>query len=265
MANLTVEVMNMKQNKDSFLQKVKDNAFYLTFGIGLIALLVAVSIYTVKQQDNQIAQLDLNTASDYSELATEAADTKETNGQVTKKTGETTRVTTEVVQTTQDTEHTDVTETATESVTLPVSSPAGELNFNSEETIGWPVNGEVILPYSMETTVYFKTLDQYRCNPGMLIGADTGESVKSVYLGKVTKVTSDDVYGNMVTVYLGNNYSVVYGQLDAIHVKEGDYVKAGDVIGTVATPTDSFSEEGSHVFLQMLDEETPVDPTLFME
>ena len=205
---------------------------------------------------------------------------EETGGNISSDFGETTRQTMEEndedlsqpdeVSTSQmgdDTSAYDTTASVFEDrdYALPTNAPAGELTFNSEETISWPVNGKVILPYSMDTTVYFKTLDQYQCNPGMLIGAKRGTEVKSAYLGKVTKVTSDDVYGNLVTVYLGNDYSVVYGQLDTIHVAEGDYVKEGDTIGTVANPTDTLLEEGSHVFFQMLYQEKPVDPMLFMD
>ena len=84
-------------------------------------------------------------------------------------------------------------------------------------------------------------------------------------MGKVTKVTSDDIYGNLVTVYIGNDYSLVYGQLDTIYVKEGDYIKAGDSIGTIGNPTDSFEEEASHLFFEMTEKDTPVDTMLFIE
>lgn len=258
----------MKQGNTNLLQKLKDNAFYVALGIGLIALLAVVAVYTVEQQNNQIAELDLNTASDYKEVTTEEPVIEETNGSIADLSGETYREdsTTEVeLQNTEElTEEVLPVEETTE-YALPVSSPAGELSFNSEETISWPVNGEVILPYSMNTTVHFKTLDQYQCNPGMMIAAGSGTTVKSAYLGQVTKVTSDNVYGNMVTVYLGNDYSAVYGQLDTIYVKEGDYVKAGDSIGTIGAPTDSFTEEGSHLFFQLYDGDTPVDPMLFIE
>lgn len=258
----------MKQGNTNLLQKLKDNAFYVALGIGLVALLAVVAVYTVEQQNNQIAELDLNTASDYKEVTTEEPVIEETNGAVADLSGEKTRedTTTEVeLQNTEEiTEEVLPVEETTE-YALPVSSPAGELSFNSEETISWPVNGEVILPYSMNTTVHFKTLDQYQCNPGMMIAAGSGTTVKSAYLGQVTKVTSDNIYGNMVTVYLGNDYSAVYGQLDTIYVKEGDYVKAGDSIGTIGAPTDSFTEEGSHLFFQLYDGDTPVDPMLFIE
>ena len=99
----------------------------------------------------------------------------------------------------------------------------------------------------------------------MLIQAGAGTTVKNAYLGKVTEITSDNVYGNMVTLYVGNEYSIVYGQLDTIYVKEGDFIKAGDSIGTVGNPTDSFAEEGSHLFFQMKCGEEMVDPMLYIE
>lgn len=265
---LAIEVMEMKKGNINLLQKLKDNAFYLALGVGMFALLAVVAVYTVEQQNNQVAELDLNTASDYTEVTTSEPIVEETNGKTADSAGVKERRTKAVKSTTQEMEDTSEEILPVEETTeyaLPTSAPAGELSFNSEETISWPINGEVILPYSMDTTVYFKTLDQYQCNPGMLIAAGSGSTVKSAYVGKVTKVTSDDLYGNMVTIYLGNDYSTVYGQLDTIYVKEGDYVKAGDSIGTVGAPTDSFIEEGNHLFFQMYDGETPVDPMLFIE
>ena len=262
-------------NRDkTFFQKIKDNAFYVALGLGLIAILAVVAVYTKEQSASQIAEneVDLNKASDYQEITTEEQDVvKETNAKTADQSGTEEKTTAEDIETTDEVAEAVTTQETEESVTteseeqVPVTTDVGELNFTSDKTIDWPVNGEVILPYSMETTVYFKTLDQYQCNPGMLISAGSGTTVQNAYLGKVTKVTSDNEYGNMVTLYIGNDYSIVYGQLDTIYVKEGDYVKAGQSIGTIGNPTDSFQEEGSHLFFQMLEGETPVDPLLYIE
>ena len=269
------------QNRDkTILQKLKDNAFYVALGLGLLAILAVVAVYTMERNGEQLAEneVDLNQASDYAVVITEENVVEETNGKTANQSGETNReqqttetvtteeVTEEVAESTEDNavEEESVSET-TESEQLPVAADAGELNFTSDKTLTWPVSGNVILPYSMETTVYFKTLDQYQCNPGMLIAAGNGTTVQNAFLGKVTKVTSDNTYGNMVTLYIGNDYSIVYGQLDAVYVKEGDYVKAGESIGTIGNPTDSFSEEGSHLFFQMYQGEETVDPLIFME
>ena len=282
MEKISVEVMNMKNRDTSFLQKLKDNAFYVALGLGLMAILAVVAVYTVEQNGSRLAsnEVDLNKASDYKTITEQKVE--KTNGDTAKKeeVQKDTQQTATRQQTTSESTQESIERTEqdaaddvksgsglqkNEADALPVTSNAGELDFTSDKTITWPVNGEVILPFSMETTVYFKTLDQYQCNPGMMIAAGNGTTVKNAYMGKVTKVTSDDIYGNLVTVYIGNDYSLVYGQLDTIYVKEGDYIKAGDSIGTIGNPTDSFEEEGSHLFFEMTEKDTPVDPMLFIE
>ena len=275
MANLSLEVMKMQNRDQTFLQKLKDNAFYVALGLGLLAILAVVAVYTMGRGGTQVAEndLDLNQASDYTAITTEDKKIEETNAKTANQKGSAgrTTATTEDKKTTQEVTTEAVTEQVTESTEsvnaeqIPVTTDVGELDFTSDKTLTWPVNGDVILPYSMETTVHFKTLDQYQCNPGMLIAAGNGTTVKNAYLGKVTKVTSDNMYGNLVTLYIGNDYSIVYGQLDTIYVKEGDYVKAGESIGTIGNPTDSFTEEGSHLFFQMLEGEKPIDPMMFIE
>ena len=281
----------MKNGDKTFLQKIKDNAFYLSLGIGLFAILAVVGVYTAQQNELKVAEneMDLNVASDYADLENyEGAKVAETNGDVTRE--EEIASTKEVVKE-QDAEKTedmadaeaakeheqsdetaDAPSTANEQEAssedgeaVPTAGDTGRLDFNSEKTITWPINGEVILPYSMETTVYYETLDQYKCNPGMLIQAGVGTTVQNAYLGQVTSVTSDNTYGNMVTLYIGNEYSIVYGQLDAVYVKEGDFIKAGQSIGTVGNPTDSFAKEGSHLFFQMKCGEETVDPMMYIE
>lgn len=285
MAKLFLEVMKMQNRDKTILQKLKDNAFYVALGLGLLAILAVVAVYTMERNGEQLAEneVDLNQASDYAVVTTEENLVEETNGKTANQSGETNREDSqnpENVTTTEDAMEEGTTEEGTtqetivdekqiseitESERLPITADAGELNFTSDKTLTWPVSGDVILPYSMETTVYFKTLDQYQCNPGMLIAAGNGTTVQNAFLGKVTKVTSDNTYGNMVTLYIGNDYSIVYGQLDTIYVKEGDYVKAGESIGTIGNPTDSFAEEGSHLFFQMYQGEETVDPMIFMD
>lgn len=297
----------MNNRDKTLLQKLKDNAFYLSLGLGLFAVLAVVGVYTAQQNDMKIAEneMDLNVASNYTDITEKdmeetndkvtKQDVKETNGKVAKQdvdvtNGDVTKEEEDIAVTNgevtkqdvdeiseeeskkseesteanvDDLEQMDLDENAGESI--PTTVEAGELDFNSEKTITWPVNGQVLIPYSMETTVHFKTLDQYQCNPGMMIQAGVGTTVQNAYLGQVTNVTSDNTYGNLVTLYIGNDYSITYGQLDTIYAKEGDFVKAGQSIGTVGKPTDSFTEEGSHLFFQMSCGDETVDPMLYIE
>lgn len=279
----------MKMRDNNFLQKLKNNAFYIALGLGLIAVLAVVAVYTLERGDTDLAksQMDLNQVSDYvpdedipvadvdgsimrndsvpeitTETKTEAADEQNTDLAVNDDKD---KEQTEEPATSEEIKESDAPKEITEEPSVAVAANAGELNFTSNKTIGWPVQGKVLIPFSMETTVYFETLDQYQCSSAMMIAAGKGTTVQNAYLGQVTNITSDDTYGNMVTLYIGNDYSIVYGQLDTVYVNEGDFVKAGESIGTIGTPTDSFEKEGSHLYFQMLQKEQPVDPLLYVE
>ena len=63
--------------------------------------------------------------------------------------------------------------------------------------------GNIILPYSMDATVYYTTLDQYACNDGIIVGAKVGEEVVSPANGRVVNIEDTDRYGKVVTIYLG--------------------------------------------------------------
>lgn len=136
--------------------------------------------------------------------------------------------------------------------------------FDAEKGLLWPVEGDILLKYSMDKTVYFKTLAQYKYNPGLFIGAEVGTEVKAAADGKVTEVSKDDDYGMIVKVDLGNDYIITYGQVTDVAVKAGDEVKEGDVIAKVSEPTKYYAEEGTHLYLQVNQGEESVDPLLLL-
>ena len=51
----------------------------------------------------------------------------------------------------------------------PVISQTVDLNFTESSLMQWPVNGQVVLDYNMENTVYFPTLNVYKLNPAVAI------------------------------------------------------------------------------------------------
>lgn len=137
--------------------------------------------------------------------------------------------------------------------------------YDGKQRLPWPVMGNVILPYSMDTTVYYTTLDQYACNDGLLIGAKKGEEVTAVADGRIVNVAQSDRYGTMVTLLIGDNYEVFYGQMGNVKHEIGDEVKEGDVLGLVAEPTRSFVLEGPHLYFKMTYQGEPVNPVDYLE
>ena len=134
------------------------------------------------------------------------------------------------------------------------------LTFSDSDTLVWPVVGNILVNYSMDKTVYFPTLQQYKYNPAIIIQANEGDLITSASAGKVVSVFTDSQIGNGITMELGGGYEATYGQLTNILVSEGSFVAAGDVIAEVASPTKYYSVEGTNVYFKLTKDGEPVNP-----
>ena len=80
----------------------------------------------------------------------------------------------------------------------PVTKPTvaeSVLHFDTEKGIAWPLEGELLLDYSMDQTIYFPTLEQYRCNPALVIEGAVNDKVFSAAKGKIMDITENEVTG----------------------------------------------------------------------
>lgn len=165
----------------------------------------------------------------------------------------------------EDSEEPDPTEVADHDVVpevpqAPVAEPQEEILHFSKEGLTWPIEGTVLLDYSMDATIYFPTLNQYQYNPAMVISGAVNSKVYFVSKGKITDVSTNEETGCTVTQDLGDGYTAVYGQLKEINNKVGDTVEAGQVVGYVSEPTKYYSLEGANVYFKLLKDGVPVDP-----
>lgn len=167
-------------------------------------------------------------------------------------------------QVAENSETTDsATETAEEAEHVTAAVPS--LHFPTEEGLLWPMDGNVIMNYSMDATVYHATLDQYKYNPAIIIAGAVNNKVYSVAKGQVTDISQNEVTGMTVTVDLGDGYQAIYGQLKELNFAEGDYLESGHVIGYVSEPTKYYSVEGSNLYFELRKDGKPIDPILFFE
>ena len=90
-----------------------------------------------------------------------------------------------------------------------------KLHFDQETGLLWPVEGDILIEYSPEKVVYFPTLSQFKTNPALIIGSKVGESVKSSSSGVVKNIETNDETGTTVTIAIGDDFKVVYGQRGA--------------------------------------------------
>lgn len=135
-----------------------------------------------------------------------------------------------------------------------------ELHFSEEEQLLWPVVGNVLINYSMDSSVYFPTLEQYKYHPAIVIQAKEGQNITAAAKGKVTKIEKTEELGNVITMDLGSGYEILYGQLTNLQVKEGDLVEKGVHIADVAAPTKYYSVEGDNVYFALKKNGEPVNP-----
>ena len=151
------------------------------------------------------------------------------------------------------------------SVQAESSEPTYTL-FDDSKEMSWPVEGQIVMDYSVDTAVYDKTLDQYRTNDSLSIAAPADTEVHAAADGVVEAVSNDRVNGNMVVLAHGNGWTTTYSQLrDDVDVTEGQVVCQGDVIGRVGTPTAYSEALGTHLTFTVSKENESVDPKLVLK
>ena len=144
------------------------------------------------------------------------------------------------------------------------SAEAVALQFSENSELLWPVSGQILMNYSMDKTVYFQTLDQYKYNPALIISGAEGDQVISGAAGLVKSIDVTAQTGTTVNLDLGSGYELLIGQLKEVPVNAGDYVDANTVIGYVSQPTKYYSVEGCNVYYEMRKDGLPIDPLEFV-
>lgn len=147
----------------------------------------------------------------------------------------------------------------------PASGAAADVWFSEDSTLTWPASGAVLIGYSMDQTVFFSTLEQYKYNPALIIGGEVGETISASAAGIVTNIEDTAQTGTTVTLDMGNGYSAVYGQVTDVPLSVGDYVASGETVGILNEPAKYYSVEGPNLYFEILKDGTPVDPMNFME
>lgn len=159
----------------------------------------------------------------------------------------------------------DVTVPDTASIDSAETAGGGSgINFSEEDKLIWPVSGAVLMNYSMDKTVYFATLEEYKYNPALIIGGAVNDQVISAGKGIVKSIDKTPQEGTTVTVDMGNGYEAIYGQLQNVQVKTGDSVEAKTVLGYLAEPTRYYSVEGCNLYFEFRKDGQPVDPLQYL-
>ena len=242
-------IMN-KNERPSFL---RGKGAAVGIVICFVAVIAMVGAYTFnnyqKQIDEQVAK-----AEDQAEELTEEKSEEAATDDIVLPEEE------EPMETQEQTENNSASESETSA-----SGGTSEVWFGEESTLAWPASGAVLISYSMDQTVFFSTLEQYKYNPALIIGGEVGEMIAASAAGIVTNIEDTAQTGTTVTLDMGNGYSAIYGQLTDVPLAAGDYVAAGETVGILNEPTKYYSVEGPNLYFGILKDGEPVDPMNFME
>lgn len=281
-----LEVMMVK--KENFSAYFKGKNFYISLLVGVCAVIAITAVYVSVTTDNNKDLVDLNEP--LTEVADEQVDTNEISDEKDIDVADSTKG---VDQNKNDnllendivTDDSALQEAISSNVVdekksdskkanqvnpdaVAVMNPGGTPNFKFSEEDGllWPIknNPDVIMKYSMDKGIFFQTLMQYKCNPAVIIASEVGDEVLSASDGIVTEISNNEETGLTLTMSIGNDYSLTFGQLEDCTVDVGDVVKEGDILGKVAKPTKYYIVEGSNLYFQVTEKGETVDPLLLL-
>ena len=128
-----------------------------------------------------------------------------------------------------------------------------------------PVSGNMALDYSMDALCYNPTTRDWRTHNGMDIAAAEGTTVCAAADGTVESVQEHDTMGTTVVICHADGYKTTYSSLEKeAAVSVGQYVQAGDTIGTVGNTALLETALGEHLHFAVTCNGKPVDPEEFL-
>ncbi len=119
----------------------------------------------------------------------------------------------------------------------------------------WPIKGRLTSRFGLRVSPF---TGKKALHAGIDIGAPTGTEVRAPASGKVVVAAYDGKMGKFIRIDHGYGVETTYGHLSKIHVKYGDRVQRGDLIGLVGS-TGKFST-GPHLHYQVAVNDKVVDP-----
>jgi murein DD-endopeptidase MepM/ murein hydrolase activator NlpD len=112
-------------------------------------------------------------------------------------------------------------------------------------------------PFSGHITSDFGPRSRVRYHYGVDIKLATGDSVRCAFEGTVRIARRSSTFGNVVMVRHKNGLETIYAHLSAIHVKIGQHVESGEILGLGGNTGHSF---GSHLHYEVRYKGMPINP-----
>jgi len=119
----------------------------------------------------------------------------------------------------------------------------------------YPVKGKILNRFGKKKDKRYGTYIVYN---GINLKVRKGTEVRSVFRGKVLYTGTLEGYGKIIIVGHGDGYHSLYGHLDKIVTKKGEWVQEGTVIGESG---DTGSLLGATLYFELRHKGKPIEPT----
>ncbi len=144
---------------------------------------------------------------------------------------------------------------AKENIIEKLEIEAGITNINGIKISAVPVSGKISSRYGSISSV------RSSAHTGLDISAPKGTAIKAVADGTVIFAASKGSYGNLVKLDHGNGVESWYAHTSKMYVKNGQEVKAGDIIALVGSTGNS---TGPHLHLEIRIDGKHVNPQEYL-
>lgn len=126
-----------------------------------------------------------------------------------------------------------------------------------------PVPGQTLQAFSGDELIYSETLGDWRTHNGADLAANAGDTVQCAAAGEVVTAQEDARWGGVVEVSCGDVTVRYAGLALPLTVSEGQQLAAGQAVGQVGRSCES--AQASHLHLEVLQEDSYLDPIAWME
>jgi len=121
-----------------------------------------------------------------------------------------------------------------------------------KRTLPWPVKGRLVSGFSLKAKPPVR---------GLILAANDGATVQSVFWGKVVHNDTLRGFGHVVIVYHGYDYYSLYAYLSDTYVHNGQEVEKNEPLGVVGYNPKA---DGTGLYFELRFHQKPINPKLWL-
>lgn len=132
---------------------------------------------------------------------------------------------------------------------------------NNKLEFVWPISGDIVKDFVVDSLVFSNTLNEWCIHEGVDIAGNLGDDVLSAESGKIKEVYDNGKYGFTVVIEHKDGYKSKYSFIDS-ELEVGKIVDKGEKIGVLSNPSNSETNEITHLHFELLKNEEKLSPKL---